>query len=242
MGILFLTAALVLAQDPGPNWIAYAKTTCPRSDQIITKMSARWYIPENGLDMTSSGEFWTPWFGIETTDNMNLLQPVTAWGPDSWTLSTEYFQWKPNYNFNSDFVTVATGNLAYGEVVYLPPSGSGNHSQPPQYRLWMEGINLHHNSSASTGQIAPVQRDPTSGVYKNYTIGYVVFEHPFYKCYKYPKCDEMEFFDIILECDGKVVTKPTWTTGFVKRVCDFEAHVVDSSRIKFTWDHNKPHH
>jgi hypothetical protein len=76
--------------------------------------------------------------------------------------------------------------------------------------------------------------------FKNYTNAYVVFEHPFHKCHKYPKSDKMEFFDIVLECNGQRVVDPKWTTGGVKRVCDFEAHVVNASRIKFTWDHDKP--
>jgi hypothetical protein len=236
LAVIAITAPVaVVAQDPGPNWIVYAKATCPRPDQMITKMSAKWIIPENGEDMTEQNEFWTPWFGIETTDNLNLLQPVTCWGPDSWTLSTEYFQWTPDYNFNSEFVTVSTGNLCYGEVVYLPP---GKNSTEPQYRVSMGSGDSQ--SSASTWQIAPIQIDSKTGARKNYTNAYVVFEHPFHKCHKYPKSDKMEFFDIVLECNGQRVVDPKWTTGEVKRVCDFEAHVVNASRIKFTWDHDKP--
>lgn len=229
-----LLSCSALAQDPGPNWIVYAKTECPAGKQL-TKMTAQWIIPENGKDMKDLGEFWTPWFGVETSDNMNLMQPVTCWGPNKWTLSTEYYQWNPDKNVNSDFVKVYTGDSCWGEVSMLP--APTNATEPPRYKISM-GANTN-GTFASTGQIASVQFDEVLNRYKNYTIGYVVFEHPFDHCDKYSGADEMTFFNISVECGGVRLDEPQWSKGYVQRVCDFDVHIVSPSTVKFTWDHNK---
>ena len=42
--------------------------------------------------------------GIETSDNLNLLQPVNPWVGNEWQIYNEYYQWSPTYNFNSEAV------------------------------------------------------------------------------------------------------------------------------------------
>jgi hypothetical protein len=44
------------------------------------------------------------------------------------------------------------------------------------------------------------------------------------------------FSNIVLECSGKVVADPGWTTAFVEDVCNNRANIVDPATIKITWD------
>ncbi len=39
--------------------------------RIITFMEARWKVPSNPA---RGGAFYSPWFGIESSDNLNLIQ------------------------------------------------------------------------------------------------------------------------------------------------------------------------
>ena len=45
-------------------------------DGVITYISAKWTVL-NRPDR--DGGFYAPWFGIESSDNLNLLQPVNPW-------------------------------------------------------------------------------------------------------------------------------------------------------------------
>ena len=67
--------ASVTAQDPAGDWLAYALGTSPTGG-IITYIEAKWYVPS---DPAKNGAFYSPWFGIETSDNLNLVQPVNPW-------------------------------------------------------------------------------------------------------------------------------------------------------------------
>ena len=49
--------------------LAAAHCVCLRS--IITFMEARWKVPSNPA---RGGAFYSPWFGIESSDNLNLIQ------------------------------------------------------------------------------------------------------------------------------------------------------------------------
>jgi hypothetical protein len=62
-------------------------------------MEAYWKV---GQDPVESGAFFSPWFGIEASDNLNLIQPVNPWMGDSWAMYNEYYQWSPTNNINSD--------------------------------------------------------------------------------------------------------------------------------------------
>lgn len=87
---------LCLSQDPAPGWLAYAKGVNPAGDETpITFFEAYWEnlkVPEE----KAPNCFYAPWYGLETTDNLNLIQPVNAWndaGSDKWCLMNYYFQW-----------------------------------------------------------------------------------------------------------------------------------------------------
>jgi len=107
------------SQDPAPGWLGYATAQCP-SGTKITHMEAYWNV---GALPVSSEAFYSPWFGIDTSDNLNLLQPVNPWfGSSPWQMYTEYFQWSNGYNSNSDSYNVSPGDLLYGKVTYLGDS------------------------------------------------------------------------------------------------------------------------
>lgn len=36
-------------------------------------------------------------FGIDASDNLNLLQPVNPWMGNEWLIYNEYYQWQPSY-------------------------------------------------------------------------------------------------------------------------------------------------
>ena len=83
-------AALVRAQDPADGWLGYATGVNPSGEGRITYMSAQWTVGQNPA---VGGAFFSPWFGIEASDNLNLIQPVNPWVGDSWQIYNEYFQW-----------------------------------------------------------------------------------------------------------------------------------------------------
>ncbi len=76
--ILASAFALTAAQDPAEGWLAYARALPPsgKPGQRLTKISARW---KNLKNPRPSQSFYSPWFGIDTADNLNLLQPVNPW-------------------------------------------------------------------------------------------------------------------------------------------------------------------
>ena len=89
--IIFLVLVLTItfAKDPVEGWLGYATGTNPASpDSIITFMEAYWKVGELPV---KNGCFYSPWFGIETSDNENLIQPVNPWASDHWEIYNEYF-------------------------------------------------------------------------------------------------------------------------------------------------------
>jgi len=128
----------------------------------------------------------------------------------------------PESNFNSDSHDVRPGDTLYGNVTFNPDRQS---------------YTIYHSSSdgwSVTNEI-PVQQD-RSGVYKNYTIFYVVYEKVA-NCDQYPPDNSVTFTNIRVDYDG-VTTSPTWATGVVDEVCSFTAHVVDPKTVSITWDVN----
>jgi hypothetical protein len=88
---LAATLACVSAQDPAGGWLGYARALPPGGipGQRLTKISARW---KNNAAPRRSSSFYSPWFGIDTSDNLNLLQPVNPWLGNEWQIYNEYFQ------------------------------------------------------------------------------------------------------------------------------------------------------
>lgn len=65
----------VAAQDPAQGWLGYAVANCP-AGTTLTMMDAYWPV---GATPKRSQSFYSPWFGIDASDNLNLLQPVNPW-------------------------------------------------------------------------------------------------------------------------------------------------------------------
>ena len=76
-------AATVLAQDPAGGWMAYAVGEIPTSAKRLTKLSMTWTV---GANPDPSGAFYSPWFGMDPADNLNLIQPVNPWLGSEWAM------------------------------------------------------------------------------------------------------------------------------------------------------------
>lgn len=66
------------------------------------------------------GSFFSPWFGIESSDNLDLIQPVNPWTGSGWEIYNEVFEWSPEHNFNSEAHGVRAGDTVYGRVTFAP--------------------------------------------------------------------------------------------------------------------------
>lgn len=208
----------VVAQDPAGGWLGYATGVSPTGTGRITYMEAKWKVGQNPV---VGGAFFSPWFGIEASDNLNLIQPVNPWVGDSWQIYNEYFQWSPEYNYDSDATTVNPGDVLFGSVTYVPENNTYTIFHSDQTSGW------------SVTSSIPIQQDD-SGNYKNYTIAYIVFEKDA-DCNQYPPDGSVTFYDIEIQYDGKTVS-PAWTTGYVDDVCNNRATIVDEQTVKITWD------
>lgn len=217
--VLAALVSLINAQDPAQGWLAYATGVSPTGTGRLTHVSAKWRVPANPV---TPGAFYSPWFGIEASDNLNLIQPVNPWTGNSWSIYNEYFQWSPEHNYNSEAHTVKAGDLLYGSVDF----NANNQSYSVYHSDVDDGWSVTSNIR--------VQRTERGHIYKNYTIVYFVFEKVA-QCSQYPANGEVTFFDIEVEYDGQPVT-PKWTTGVVDEVCGFKATIVNSTAITITWN------
>jgi len=208
-------------QDPAPGWLAYAVGTNPAQTGRLTYIEAKWVV---GANPRNSDAFYSPWFGIESSDNLNLIQPVNPWLGDSWSIYNEYYQWSPTYNYNSDMHVVRPGDQLFGSVTFNPANQS--------YTVYHSDLT---DGWSVTSVIAVQQKGNT---YKNYTMAYFVYEKV-NDCNSYPPDGSVTFSDILMQFDDHTVT-PSWKTGVVDEVCDFTAHVVDSATIQITWNPNAP--
>ncbi|EGD73234.1 hypothetical protein PTSG_04950 [Salpingoeca rosetta] len=215
--LLLAVAGCAVAQDPAEGWLGYAKGVNPSGEGIITYIEAKWRV---GSNPRRGGAFFSPWFGIETSDNLNLIQPVNPWTGNQWQIYNEYFQWVPTHNYNSEAHVVRPGDVLFGSVSYNPSKNS--------YTVFHKDMN---DGWSVTTEI-PVQR--SGGDYKKYTIVYFVFEKE-WDCDQYPPDGEVTFYDIKVQYNNQTVS-PQWTTAYVDDVCNNRAHIVDESTIKITWD------
>lgn len=75
----------------------------------ITRLEMKWNV--NNYPTKKSSAYYSPWFGMDTSDNMDLIQPVSPyfgyhpWDSDTrypieggYLAYTEYYQWKPTHN------------------------------------------------------------------------------------------------------------------------------------------------
>ena len=88
-------------------------------------------------------------FGIETSDNLNLIQPVNPWTGNQWEIYNEYFQWKPTHNENSRSHVTYPGDLIYGSVTF--------DSQNQVYKMYHADLTKGHEWSVNT--TIPVQQE-----------------------------------------------------------------------------------
>ena len=73
--VITLLTIQVLSQDPAEGWLGYAVGTNPDGG-IITYIEAKWKVGQNPKRGCA---FFSPWYGIEASDNLNLIQPVNPW-------------------------------------------------------------------------------------------------------------------------------------------------------------------
>lgn len=206
-----------LAQDPAPGWLGYATASCP-TGTAITFFGGDWAV---GASPPVSSAFFSPWIGIDASDNLNLLQPVNPWLGDHWEAYNEYYQWSPEYNFDSDSTSVTSGDKLHGEI-QLNSDGQG-------YTV----RNFDITSGWSVNSSVPIQAN-SDGSLKTFTIAYVVFEKVA-DCSEYPPDGKVVFDNLRLVCSGKLAS-PEWTTGFVEDVCNNRARIVSPSTIVISWD------
>jgi len=218
-----LLMTLAAAQDPAEGWMAYAVGSLPSSVERITRLEMTWTV---GQTPTWSWAFFSPWFGMDPADNLNLIQPVNPWSGSAWSMYTEYYQWSPEHNSNSRSYSVQAGQTLHGALVYSAADDS--------YTLSQTVVETGETSS----QVVQCQ----SG--KKFVVPYVVYEKVF-SCYTYPGDGKVSFRNIIVECDGKDCTQDVqWEARIKDDNCNMRAHVdsaslpSDSNEISITWDVN----
>lgn len=214
---IVLVATFASAQDPAPGWQAWLTAQCP-AGTYMTHYEATWTVPPNP---PPSGAFFSPWIGSDATDNLNLIQPVNPWMGDGWSFYTEYFQWSPENNVNSNSYNTQAGNRLRGEMTFLGESAQA-------YKITQTDLNQGITSS----QVVPVQTD-SNGNYKKYTVLYAVFEK-YAECYQYPPSGQVVFEDVKVFCSGKQ-TYPQWKSGFFQNNCNFRGHVINNDTLSITW-------
>lgn len=216
---LILSAKSVYAQDPASGWMAYAVGAVPDTVERITRLEMTWQI---GATPTTSRAYFSPWFGMDPDDNLNLIQPVNPWTRSSWSMYTEYYQWIPTHNSNSKSYDASAGQTLHGALIYNESTDS--------YLLSQTIVETNETSS----QIVACQ----SG--KTYRLPYVVYEKTF-PCKDYPPDEQVVFYDIIAECDGvDCVNDIVWSPKVKDPNCDMTAHILDSTTISITWNTSSP--
>ena len=151
----------------------------------------------------------------------NLIQPVNPWLGDGWAMYTEYFQWSPEHNSNSDQESVEAGQTLQGSLVYMPNSDAYLLNQT----ILETGVSSHQIVKCQSG--------------KKYTVPYVVYEKT-WPCRDYPDDGQVTFYDITAECDNKDCTDAIqWSSKVKDANCDMKANIISSTSISITWDTSK---
>lgn len=212
---VLVSACCVVAQDPANGWMAYAVGKIPSSYSRITRLDMYWKV---SAKPTRSNSFYSPWFGMDPADNLNLIQPVNPWMGNEWVMYTEYFQWSPKHNSNSRQQPVSAGQTLHGSLQYSDSSDS--------YTLTQTVVETGKKSS----QIVKCQNG------KKYTVPYVVYEK-LASCRDYPPDGKVVFENITAECDGKDCTNDiTWEAKVKDKNCNMQAHINSATSISITWD------
>jgi len=220
-GLLWQVIHLASAQDPANGWMAYAVGSIPSQYERITRLEMTWTV---GDDARRSSAFYSPWFGMDPADNLNLIQPVNPWMGSSWSMYTEYYQWSPTHNSNSRSYSVQAGQTLHGALVYDASTDS--------YELTQTIV----ETGVTSSQVVKCQ----SG--KKYKIPYVVYEKE-WSCSEYPPDGVVTFRNIIAECDGVDCTQSiNWQAKVQDPNCNMAAHVdkgamaTAENEISITWN------
>ena len=91
--LIAILATIVSAQDPATGWMAYAVGNVPAGVDRVTRLEMTWKV---GASPARSRAFFSPWFGMDPADNLNLIQPVNPWSGSAWSMYTEYYQVSEN--------------------------------------------------------------------------------------------------------------------------------------------------
>lgn len=144
--------------------------------------------------------------------------PLSECPPPPPHADTEYYQWSPTHNSNSDSFSVSAGDTLHGSLVYSEDTDS--------YVLTHVNVDT---GDASTQTVAC-----QSG--KKFTVPYVVYEKTF-PCKDYPPDENVTFYDIVALCDGvDCADEIEWRADVKDANCDMTAHILNSRAISITWD------
>jgi hypothetical protein len=212
---LLIAAGAAFAQDPADGWMAYAVGAIPSKFERITHLEMTWVVSN---DPGPTNAFYSPWFGMDPADNLNLIQPVNPWLGNGWVGYTEYFQWSPEDNSNSRQISVKAGQTLHGVLAY--------DSSKDAYKLTQTVKETGETSS----QVVRCQGG------KKYKIPYVVYEKV-WPCDSYPSDGKVLFTDIKAECDNTECTKDIqWSAKVKDANCNMAAHINSDGTISITWD------
>lgn len=214
--LVVVCATLCAAQDPADGWMAYAVGKVPTGTQRITHIEMSWKVSANAK---SSSAFYSPWFGMDPPDNLNLLQPVNPWGGSSWTAYTEYYQWSPSKNVNSKEITVKAGQTLHGVITYENTTDS--------YVITQTVV----ETGSSSTQTVKSQNA------KKFNLPYVVYEKV-WTCADYPPDGVVTFTNISIQCDYADCTNTVkWSAAVKDANCGMAAHVDKyPQQISITWN------
>lgn len=213
--LLFSLLSFAKAQDPAEGWMAYAVGDVPEKYERITSLEMTWKVSQ---DPPHGRAFYSPWFGMDPNDNLNLIQPVNPWVGDSWAAYTEYFQWSPVHNSNSGQISVEAGQTLHGALTYMESIDAYNCTQ------------TNVDTGVTSSQIVKCQDG------KKYRLPYVVYEKT-WPCRYYPEDGQVTFNIVKAECDGEdCVDAIKWESKIKDSNCDMEAHVDSNTEIRITWN------
>jgi hypothetical protein len=188
----------------------------PSQYQRITRLEMYWKVSANP---PRSSAFFSPWFGMDPADNLNLIQPVNPWmGSAPWQMYTEYFQWRPQHNSNSNSENVNAGQTLHGSLVYV---ASGD-----KYILTQTVVETGRSSS----QTVACQTG------KKFVVPYVVYEKT-WPCRNYPPDGKVTFYNITAECDNQDCSKSlNWQAKVKDPNCGMKAVIAGDGTISLTWN------
>jgi len=241
-------ASSVAAQDPAEGWMAYARGNITDTGaERVTRLEMSWKV---GALPVKSSAFFSPWFGLDPDDNLNLIQPVNPYSGSrlkqgSWSAYTEYYQvrrFEPSKSFT--FLTPSIRSAPLRSAQWKPTHNSNSDTFDVEPGQTLHGSLIYNPTDDSydltqtcveTGATSTQNVPCQSG--KKYTIPYVVYEKVF-PCADYPPDGIVSFFDIIAECDGKdCVSDIVWANEVKDDNCEMATVVHDDQKtIDITWN------